>query len=114
MKINNNVFMSYLHCRYKACLLLEGKSGQPTNHQALIAEVDSAYKGLAQTALSHRYASVNAGSDCTDNQPLITFEAKIVLDSFEFVIDALKKEPDGSGGEASSFVALTAPSRRCA
>jgi predicted RecB family nuclease len=112
MKINNDVFMSYLHCRYKACLLLEGKSGQPTNHQALIAEVDSAYKGLAQTALSHRYASVNAGSDCTDNQPLITFEAKIVLDSFEFVIDALKKEPDASGGEARHLPVIFCQSDR--
>ena len=76
MRINNNVFMSYLRCRYKACLLLEGRSSQPTNHQALIAELDSAYNALARTALCHRYAGVNTGGDCADNQPLITFEAR--------------------------------------
>jgi hypothetical protein len=68
MRINNNVFMSYLRCRYKACLLLEGRSSQPTNHQVLIAELDSAYNALARTALSRRYASGNAGGDCADNR----------------------------------------------
>jgi len=37
MKINNTVFLSYLRCPYKACLLLEGRSGQRTAYETLIA-----------------------------------------------------------------------------
>jgi len=106
MKINNAVFLSYLRCPYKACLLLEGRSGQRTAYETLIADLDSGYKPLAQAALSRGCASVAAATDRADNifrhrgQPPITLDAKIEHHPFEFTLDALKPETDGPDGES--------------
>jgi hypothetical protein len=105
MKINNAVFLSYLRCPYKACLLLEGRSGQRTDYETLIADHDSAYKPLAQAALYRSSASAAAATDRTDNvfshrdPPLFTFDAKIEHGSFECILDAIKPETDGPHGE---------------
>jgi predicted RecB family nuclease len=105
MKINNAVFLSYLRCPYKACLLLEGRSGQRTDYETLIADLDSGYKPLAQAALYRSCAGVAAATDRADNvfrhrdPPLVTFDAKIEHGSFELILDALKPETDGPHGE---------------
>lgn len=106
MKINNAVFLSYSRCPYKAYLLLEGRSGQRTDYETLIADLDSGYKPLAQVAL-HRVCTnvAAAATDRADNvlrhrrPPLATFDAKIEHGSFECILDALKPEPDGPHGE---------------
>ncbi len=105
MKINNAVFLSYLRCPYKACLLLEGRSGQRTNYETLIADLDSEYKPLAQAALYRGCASVDVTTDRSDDlfshcgPPLVTFDAKIEHGSFEFILDAVKPDTDGPDGE---------------
>jgi predicted RecB family nuclease len=99
MKINNAVFMSYLLCPYKARLLLEDRSSQPTDHETLVAQLDGAYNPLARAALSRECVSVPAGSDSAGNRPLITFDTRIEHDSFEFILDALKQETDGPRNE---------------
>jgi predicted RecB family nuclease len=103
MIITSNVFRSYLECRYKACLLLEGKSGQSLNHQALTAELDNAYKSLAQSALSRGFRNVDTAGGCTDTQPLIKFETRIILDPFDFVLDTVKIEKTSSMSEAGQL-----------
>ena len=103
MKINNAVFLSYLHCPYKACLLLEGRSGQRTDYETLMADLDSGYKALAQAALDGGRVSA-AAVDCGDNvsgigaSQLVTFDAKIEHGSFECILDALKPEADSFAG----------------
>ncbi len=105
MKINNAVFLSYLRCPYKACLLLEGRSGQRTDYETLIADLDSEYKQLAQAALYRGCASVAAAADRVDNvfshqgPALVTFDAKIEHGHFECTVDALKPETYGPHGE---------------
>jgi hypothetical protein len=89
MKINNAVFMSYLRCPYKACLLLEGRSGQRTDYETLVADLDRGYKPLAQAALYRGCSSVDAATDHADNVlrhrrlPLTTFDTRIEHGSFE-------------------------------
>jgi len=102
MKINNVLFLSYLRCPYKAYLLLEGRSGQQTAYETLISDLDSNYKPLAQAALIRYCASVDVATDRPDNvfkhyaPPLVTFDAKIEHGSFEYILDALKRETDGA------------------
>jgi hypothetical protein len=67
VKINNAVFLSYLRCPYKAFLLLDGRSGQRTDYEKLLADLDSSYKRLAQAALYRRCAGVASAADRGDN-----------------------------------------------
>jgi hypothetical protein len=105
MKINDALFLSYLRCPYKACLLLEGRSGQQTAYETLISDLDSNYKPLAQAALIRDCASVDVATDRPDNvfnhysPTLVTFDAKIEHGSFEYILDALKRETDGARDE---------------
>ena len=105
MKINDAVFLAYLRCPYKACLLLEGIAGQPTQYETQIAEVDSEYKQLALAALCRGCASAATRTDRADNAligrgiQLITLDAKIEHGFFEFVLDALKQDNSGLRGE---------------
>jgi predicted RecB family nuclease len=102
MKINNVLFLSYLRCPYKACLLLEGRSGQQTAYETLISDLDSNYKPLAQAALNRDCVSVDVATDRPDSvfkhcaPTLVAFDAKIEHGSFECILDALKRETDGT------------------
>jgi hypothetical protein len=102
MKINNVLFLSYLRCPYKACLLLEGRSGQQTAYETLISDLDSNYKPLAQAALNRDCVSVDVATDRPDSvfkhcaPALVAFDAKIEHGSFEYILDALKRETDGT------------------
>jgi predicted RecB family nuclease len=94
-----------LRCPYKACLLLEGRSGQRTEYETLFAGLDCGYKPLAQAALYRSCASAAAATDQADNvfrhrgPPVVTFDAKIEHGSFDLILDALKREADGPDGE---------------
>ena len=104
MKISNALFLSYLRCPYKARLLLEGRTGQRTEYETMLADLDRGYKPLAQAALSRSFAGVAAAIDRVDNGfryrgPLVTFDAKIEHGSFDLILDALKPETAGPHGE---------------
>jgi predicted RecB family nuclease len=119
MKITNAVFLSYLRCPYKARLLLEGRSGQRTDYESLLADLDHGYKPLAQAALYRSCAtSVAAANDRADNvfshrgRQLVTFDAKIDRGSFDLTLDALKPETDGPRGEPRSLPVIFCRSDR--
>jgi predicted RecB family nuclease len=105
MKINNAVFLGYLRCPYKASLLLEGRSGQRTDYETLIADLDIGYKPLAQAAVRRGCTSAAEATDSAHDvfrhrgPPVVRFDAKIELGSFECVQDALKPETDGPHDE---------------
>lgn len=104
MKINNAVFLSYLRCPYKARLLLEGQSGQPTDYETLIAEFDSGYKTLARAEVCRKYASVAGGTDRADSCSIgrgglpLMLDTKIEHGPFEFSLDTLKRVTDSLKG----------------
>jgi hypothetical protein len=113
MKINIVLFLSYLRCPYKACLLLEGRSGQQTAYETLISDLDRNYKPLAQAALIRDCASVDVATERPDNvfkhyaPTLVTFDAKIEHGSFEYILDALKRKIDGGCDELPTVFCRT-------
>jgi hypothetical protein len=104
MKISDAVFLSYLRCPYKAFLLLEGRTGQRSDYETMLDELDNRYKPLAQAALYHWSASAAVATGPAEDdffyngREPITLDAMVEYGSFELVLDALKPETDGPRG----------------
>ena len=54
MKINNDIFLSYQYCNYKAYLKLKGKNGEISDYSRLQTKLQQDYKSIATSSLIHR------------------------------------------------------------
>jgi len=54
MKINNDIFLSYYYCKYKAFLKLKGESGEMSDYGLLQSKIERDHKSIAACSLVHR------------------------------------------------------------
>ena len=54
MRITNRTLVDYLFCKYKAYLVLKGKTGIPHDYDMLMKELAQAYRARAAEALVRR------------------------------------------------------------
>ena len=83
MKINNDIFLSYLYCKYKAYLKLKGEEGEMSDYGLLQSKLQRDYKSIAISSLIHR----------SDTQSLILQKSHITHSDLKrsaiFIVDTI-------------------------
>lgn len=102
MKINNEIFLDYLHCKHKAYLALRGERGEMSDYGLLQSKLQQDYKVMAPAAFTRyneQFLNVqNACLTCSDlkNGPLFILDVTLEHDSIAFHFYALKQVPGKS------------------
>lgn len=103
MKINNDLFVNYLSCKYKAYLTLKGEKEEMSDYGLLQSKRQQAYKFTASSTLirdnKQSFIAPNSPltkSDLVKNSQLFIIGAVIIHGDVTFHFDALKQVPGKS------------------
>ncbi|NVM04471.1 MAG: TM0106 family RecB-like putative nuclease, partial [Candidatus Helarchaeota archaeon] len=112
MKINNELFLNYLHCKYKSYLIFIGEIGEKTENELMMSRLQKNYKPIAENALLNhlKYSSVPqklylTRSNLKKGYPLI-FNSFVKGNINSFHFDALLKTSEKSSLGTFSYIPI--------
>jgi predicted RecB family nuclease len=103
MRITRSIFTSYLHCKYKAYLELQGAVCSPTQYMLLSSSLENEFKATAKAAILTDTVSSSFSPKrqvtVADLQsgPSLIFDASIKQEHYSFDFDAIQRT-DGKSG----------------
>jgi hypothetical protein len=99
-KITTEVLVEYLHCKYKAYLILSGVICEPSPYERWLQRTEDQYAAAARSVLvrdnSYPSAIQSLTSDDLKQGSVFVVHSRIQQEHFDFLFDAIQQVPGAS------------------
>lgn len=104
MMIDNNIFKSYLHCKYKAYLKLGGNNGNRSEYEIIQDEIKSQYKRDALKSVFSAYEEATPLNSAIAEGKKVIVGAHISYGNLQSYCDFIERIPGKSDLGAFHYV----------